>query len=574
MSATLEHFIPAVRWLRAYRRADLTGDITAGIITAILLIPQAMAYSVLAGLPPEIGLYASIAPPMLYALFGSSRALAVGPVAVASLMVAAAVGAVAVPGTAEYYAAALILALMIGLFLLVLGIARLGFVANFLSHPVMAGFTSAAAIVIAISQLKHLLGLSPPRTESVDGILLYIASHLGDANVAAIAIGAGSIFLLLMSRRYLEAGLAWLPLPKAMLKAGAKAGPLFVVAAMTGLAATLNLEQAVGLNVVGAIPAGLPPLTVPDFALERWLELAPSAALIALVSFVESVAIAQFLASKRRQKIDVNRELTGLGIANIGAAFTGGSPVCGGFSRSAVNFSAGANTQLAAIVTASLIALSVMFFTPLFYHLPLAVLAAIVIVAVLGLVDVKSLRRSWAYSKSDAAAWVATFAVVIAQGIEAGIAVGVVVSIALFLWRSSRPHIAIVGRLGESEHFRNVERHRVRTCSHVLAIRVDESLFFANARYIETYLLTAVADQPKVTDVVLICSAVNAIDSSALESLENIITELHNAAVTFHLAEVKGPVMDRLEKVGFLKHLGNGKVFLSTHDAFIDLNCA
>lgn len=331
MSATLEHFIPAVRWLRAYRRADLTGDITAGIITAILLIPQAMAYSVLAGLPPEIGLYASIAPPMLYALFGSSRALAVGPVAVASLMVAAAVGAVAVPGTAEYYAAALILALMIGLILLVLGIARLGFVANFLSHPVMAGFTSAAAIVIAISQLKHLLGLSPPRTESVDGILLYLARHLGDANVAAIAIGAGSIFLLLMSRRYLEAGLAWLPLPKAILKAGAKAGPLFVVAAMTGLAATLNLEQAVGLNVVGAIPAGLPPLTVPDFALERWLELAPSAALIALVSFVESVAIAQFLASKRRQKIDVNRELTGLGIANIGAAFTGGSPVCGGF---------------------------------------------------------------------------------------------------------------------------------------------------------------------------------------------------------------------------------------------------
>ena len=565
--------IPAAIWLRDYNKGDLPGDLTAGIITAILLVPQAMAYSILAGLPPEIGLYASILPPILYALFGSSRTLAVGPVAVASLMVASALGSLALPGSAEYIAAALILSLLVGLFLLLMGIAKLGFLANFLSHPVMSGFTSAAAIVIAFSQLKHLLGFDIPRNIRIDEAVLHIFSHINEANGLTMVISAVSLILLFMMRRYLGPLLVRLGLPGGLASTLVKAGPMFVVILMTILSAQMLWNEHKGLVVIGAIPAGLPPLTIPGFDMTLWRELTISALLIALVSFVESVAIARVLASKRRQKIDVNQELVGLGVANIGAAFSGGSPVCGGFSRSVVNFDAGANTQAAAIITAVLIALSVLFFTPLFYYLPQAVLAAIIIIAVLGLVDLRALKTSWIYSKSDALAWMVTFLMVMAEGIESGIIIGVILSLVLFLWRSSKPHIAIVGRVGDSEHFRNIKRHQVKTSPHLLAIRVDESLFFANARYFENYVLSAVVDQPDVKHVIFICSAINAIDGSALESLEQLIIDLKNAGVTFHLAEVKGPVMDRLEKTDFLEHLKPGRVFLSTHDAFRALDC-
>ncbi|MAZ03676.1 MAG: sodium-independent anion transporter [Sneathiella sp.] len=569
----IEKFVPAVGWLRSYSFQDFPGDLTAGIITAILLVPQAMAYSILAGLPPEVGLYASIVPPILYALFGSSRALAVGPVAVASLMVASALGSLALPGSPDYILAALVLSALIGLFLLIMGIAKLGFLANFLSHPVMSGFTSAAAIVIAFSQLKHLLGLDIPRGARIDEAILYIFGHITDANSITVTVSVISLALLFVLRRYFGPILMRVGFSEAIANTLVKAGPMFVVIFMTFLSARMLWNETAGLVVVGSIPAGLPPLTLPEFDFALWRELAISAALIALVSFVESVAIARVLASKRRQKIDVNQELVGLGVANLGAAFSGGSPVCGGFSRSVVNFSAGANTQLAAIITACLIALSVLFFTPLFYYLPQAVLAAIIIVAVLGLVDFKALKVNWVYSKSDAAAWLVTFAVVMAEGIEMGIIAGVGISLILFLWRSSKPHIAIVGRVGSSEHFRNIKRHQVRTCPHVLAIRVDESLFFANTRYFENYILSAIVDQPEVKHVVFICSAINAIDGSALESLEQLITDLKSAGVTFHLAEVKGPVMDRLQRTHFLEHLKPGEVFLSTHEAFKALDC-
>lgn len=570
----IERIIPAVAWLRTYRMGEFPGDLTAGIITAILLVPQAMAYSILAGLPPEVGLYASIVPPILYAFFGSSRALAVGPVAVASLMVASALASLALPGSTDYIVAALVLSALIGVFLLIMGIAKLGFLANFLSHPVMSGFTSAAAIVIAFSQLKHLLGLDIPRGARIDEAVLYIFQHIPEANTTTVSISVASLLLLFGLRQYLGPLLIKLGLSEGIANTLVKAGPMLVVVLMTVLSANMLWNETSGLAVVGSIPAGLPPLTVPSLDIALWRELAVSAALIALVSFVESVAIARVLASKRRQKIDVNQELVGLGVANIGAAFSGGSPVCGGFSRSVVNFAAGANTQLAAIITAFLIALSVLFFTPLFYYLPQAVLAAIIIIAVLGLVDFKALKVNWRYSKSDAAAWVVTFIVVMAEGIEMGIVAGVVISLILFLWRSSKPHIAIVGRVGNTEHFRNIKRHTVRTCPHLLAIRVDESLFFANTRYFENYVLSAVVDQPDVKHVVFICSAINAIDGSALESLEQLISDLKSAGVTFHLAEVKGPVMDRLERTDFLDHLKPGKVFLSTHDAFKELECA
>jgi len=546
--------------------------LTAGIITAILLIPQAMAYSILAGLPPEVGLYASIAPPILYAFFGSSRALAVGPVAVASLMVASTLSQHAAVGTGEYYAAALILAFLIGSFLILMGVARLGFMANFLSHPVMSGFTSAAAIVIAFSQLANFFGLQIPRGLRIDEITIFVINHLGDINLATIIISTSSIVMLIFMQRYLGKALNRLCLPSGLAQGLSKAAPLFLVILMTSTTAILSLDTSAGLAVVGTIPAGLPSLSLPYFGLTTLYDFALPAALIALVSFVESVAIARVLASKRRQKIDVNQELIGLGVANVGAAFSGGSPVCGGFSRSAVNFSAGANTQLAAILTALLIGLSVLFFTPLFYFLPQAVLAAIIVVAVLGLIDFGAISTAWNYNKGDAVSMMAAFIVVLIQGIEAGIVSGVVISIVLHLWRNSRPHIAIVGRIGDTEHFRNVERHQVKTCAGVLALRIDESLFFANAQYLENFILSVIAEKQNVKDIVLICSAVNAIDTSALESLENLAVDLGNAGVILNLAEVKGPVMDRLSRTNLFDHLGN--IYLSTHDAFTDLKCA
>ncbi|HEX6142282.1 MAG TPA: solute carrier family 26 protein [Geminicoccaceae bacterium] len=563
----LARAVPALAWLGAYRRGDLSGDLVAGTITAILLVPQAMAYSLLAGLPPEVGLYASIAPPILYALFGSSRTMAVGPVAVASLMVANALAAIAPAGSAEYYAGALVLAALVGLILTAMGLARVGFVANFLSHPVMSGFTSAAAIVIALSQLKHLLGLEIPSALRTDQILTFALEHAASINLAALAIGGTSLVALILIRSRFATFLSWLGLSEGVVGPLSKTGPLMVVVLGTAAAAAFGLARSAGLSVVGGIPSGLPPLTVPVLDLPMWRELASSALLIALVSFIESIAIAKVLASKRRQKIDPDQELIGLGIANLGAGFTGGSPVCGGFSRSVVNFTAGANTQLAAIVTASLIALTVLFFTPLFYHLPQAVLAAIIVLSVLGLFDLHTLRQTWRYDKADAFAWLATFAVVLVEGIEAGLIAGVAVSIVLYLWRTSRPHMAVVGRVGSSEHFRNVLRHPVRIWPNLLLIRVDESLYFANTRYLEDHLLAAVAEQERVEHVVLICSAVNFIDASALESLENLIAELRSAGVTLHLAEVKGPVTDRLARSDFFATLAPGRIFLSTHDA-------
>jgi len=573
LQATLAQWMPILAWLPRYRREDLSGDLLAGTITAILLVPQAMAYSLLAGLPPEVGLYASIAPPLVYALFGSSRTLAVGPVAVASLLVAASLGDIAAPGSPEYYAAALLLALMTGLILLILGVARAGFVANFLSHPVMSGFTSAAAIMIIVSQLKHLLGIPLPRAENILHVGPALLTGLGGINPVALGLGLVSIAGLVYSRKYLGAHLRRLGLPAALADPLTKTGPLVLVILATGVTWLLALDQRVALNIVGGIPTGLPPIGIPPLSPELWRELAGAALLIALVGFVESVSVAKVLASKRRQKVDPDQELVGLGMANLGAAFSGGSPVCGGFSRSVVNYSAGANTQLAAIVTAGFIALAVVFLTPFFYYLPQTVLAAIIIVAVSALIDTEMPRRVWHYNKADAASLAITFVVVLTEGIETGIVAGVLTSLALYLWRTSRPHIAVVGRVGDSEHFRNVERHPVHTCPHILAVRVDESLYFANTRFLENFLLAGVAEQPEVRHVVLICSALNYIDASALESLENLILEFRGSGVTLHLAEVKGPVTDKLHRTPFLAHLAPGKLFLSTDEAMAALGC-
>lgn len=543
----------------------------AGLIVAIMLVPQGMAYALLAGLPPEVGLYASIVPLVFYGLLGSSRALAVGPVAIVSLMVATTLGEITEAGGAGYVAGAVLLAFLSGAILLAMGLARLGFLVNFLSHPVISGFSSAAALVIGFSQLKHLLGFNIPRSHLITETIAHAAMHIGQLNLVTAGIAVVSLVLLLVFRSRVAGWAKSAGFSAAVADAVAKTGPLAAVLISTVAVWLLALDQTAGVKIVANIPAGLPPLTMPGLDLALIQQLLPAAALISVVGFLESVSVAKSLASKRRQKIDADQELIALGAANIGAALTGGYPVTGGFSRSLVNFTAGAVTPMASIITAGLIALTVLLFTPLLYFLPKATLAAIIILAVANLIDFKTLREAWIYNKADAASLIATFFAVLTLGIEMGILAGAGLSIVLYLWRTSRPHMAEVGRVGETEHFRNVLRHEVQTDPKILAVRVDESLYFANTAQLEDALLSRVAERPEIDHLVLIMSAVNFIDASALETLETLIERLRDSGVVLHMAEVKGPVMDRLERVHFLDTLGSGQVYLSTHAAMKDL---
>ena len=558
-------WLPILQWGRSYGRHAAVNDLVAAVIVTIMLIPQSLAYALLAGLPPEVGLYASILPLVAYAVFGTSRALAVGPVAVVSLMTAAAVGQVAAQGTADYLSAAIVLALLSGLFLIAMGLFRLGFLANFLSHPVISGFITASGLIIATSQVKHILGISGGGHTLVD-LLAGLAAGISETNLPTLLIGAGALAFLFWVRSSLKPLLLRLGLNLRLADVIAKAGPVFAVAVTIALAAGLDLRQA-GVAIVGEVPQGLPPFAVPLFDFELWQSLLVPAVLISIVGFVESVSVAQTLAAKRRQRIDPDQELVGLGASNIASSLSGGYPVTGGFARSVVNFDAGAETPAAGAFTAVGIALATVFLTPLLFYLPKATLAATIIVAVLSLVDLGALKRTWIYSKADFAAMAATILLTLVYGIEAGIVVGVGLSVALYLFKTSRPHVAVVGQVPGTEHFRNVLRHKVITSETVATLRVDESLYFANARYLEDKVYDLVAVNPQLDHFVLMCPAVNEIDASALESLEAINHRLKDAGVTFHLSEVKGPVMDRLQRSHFLEEL-TGQVFLSQYDAF------
>ncbi|PIK92551.1 sulfate:proton symporter [Synechococcus sp. 65AY6Li] len=551
-------------WLR-YRREDLPGDLIAGLVTATLLVPQSMAYALLAGLPPQAGLYASILPVIAYGFLGSSRALSVGPVAIISLLVAAGLEPLAEPSSPEYGRLALGLALEAGLIQVGVGLLRLGFLANFLSHSVVTAFGSAAALIIAFSQLRHLLGVKIANTESFWLLLQRLWQNLEGVNWATLGLGLLAITLLVYAQRKLPAQLRRLPpLWVLILTKGAPLGAVFLT---TLLVWGLNLSERAGVAVVGSIPAGLPSLAFPWLSWAEWRALLPTALAISLVGFTESYAVGQSLASQRRQKVDPNQDLVALGVANLAAAVSGGYPVTGGISRSVVNAQAGANSGLASVVTGSLIALAVIWLMPLFTFLPQTTLAAIVLVAVLGLVDFHPLLQSWRYDRGDALVWLVTFASVLGIGVEPGIGLGVLVSILLFLWRASRPHIAIVGQVPGTEHYRNVLRHEVITDPRILAVRVDESLFFANAAYLQESILQEVAARPAVEQVLLVASAINFVDGSALEALAQLVERLQQMGVGFALAEVKGPVMDRLKRAGFVEKVGAERFFLSTHQA-------
>lgn len=561
------HFFPILDWGLNYQREHLPGDLTAGIVVGTVLIPQAMAYALLAGLPPQIGLYASILPPVVYALLGTSRLISVAPVALDSLMVGAAVAPLAAENTPEYLGLALLLALLIGTIDILMGVFRLGFLVNFLSQAVISGFISAAAIVIAFSQVKHLLGLKIPQTESFIRLLVYLAAEISAINWFTFCLGIASILLLVYFPKWLGKQLKKRGFQELTIMPLTKSAPLLLVIGSSFLVWFFHLDRIAGVKVVGDIPKGLPSLSFPALDDNTIVTLLPAALAISFVGFMEAYSVGKFLASKKRQKVDANQEFIALGVANISASLTGGYPVAGGVSRSGVNFSANANTPLASIITASIVALTVMFLTPLFYFLPQACLAAIIVMAVTNLFDLATLKRLWIYNKADAIAWIAAFTAVLVTSVEKGILFGAGVSIVLHLWRTSKPHIAVVGRVGKTEHFRNVLRHEVQTCPHVLAVRVDASLYFVNTKYLEDYLIKAVSDRPEVKYLLLVCSAVNSIDGSALETLKSLILDLKMRGIEFYMSEVKGPVMDGLLKVGFIEELGKDRIFLTTDQA-------
>jgi len=556
-------------WLSAYRREWLPGDLTAGLIVTVMLIPQSLAYAMLAGLPPQMGLYASILPIIAYAAFGTSMTLAVGPVAVISLMTASALQPLAPAGSDLYIVLSMQLALLSGLMLLAFGVLRLGFVAHLLSHPVISGFITGSAILIAVGQIRHLLGVKPEATDNVASALVALGAVIGAIRPATAAIGLGSLLFLWLARRSLAGLLVRIGVSTRLADLLAKLAPMLAVILSTVVVALFDLDRHYGVAVVGAVPGGLPAFPsleqlLPDWAMLQVLMV--PALLISLVGFVESVSVAQSLALKRGERIAPDRELIGLGAANVASAFSGGYPVTGGFARSVVNFAAGARTPAAGVIAAVLMAFVLLFMTDLFRALPQAVLAATIIMAVTSLIDFDTLRSAWRYDRADAVALVATALGVLFAGVEAGILTGVLLSLAVVVWRSSRPHIAVVGRMPGTEHFRNVLRHAVETQPDVLLVRIDENLFFANSAVVEDRLEALLASQSGARRLVLSLAGVNQIDSTAVGMLDDLEASLDRRGVRLEFAEVKGPVMDRLSRAPLADRL-SGRIHLSLHDA-------
>ncbi|MCM5703849.1 SulP family inorganic anion transporter [Larsenimonas salina] len=566
----IKRVFPIVEWLPKYNVRYLSDDAVAAVIVTLMLIPQALAYALLAGVPAVVGLYASMLPMVLYTFFGSSTTLSVGPMAVVSLMTATIASQWAGQGSDEYMTVVIALAAMSGLMLTLMGLFRLGFLANFLSHPVIAGFISASALMIGASQLPHLLGVSSSG-DTLFAMLTSLFYALPGTNGATLALGGASVLMLLAARRWMVSGLVALGFSNGIARFAARLAPILTVAVAT-LVTWVGQLESYGVEVVGAVASGLPSLVLPDLSMDRMQSLGVSALLISVVGFVEAMSVAQALGSKRRERVDPNQELVGLGVSNLGSAFSGGFPVTGSLSRSVVNHEAGAATPASGFMAALGVLVAILTLTPVIAHLPTTVLAAIIIVSIISLLDVHTFIRSWRYHRGDAVAMLVTFLATLWQGVEVGLVTGAALSLMLYLYRTSRPHYAVLGRMPGTEHFRNIERFdEVETDQSVIIVRIDESLYFANARFLEEKIDSLCAQVDNLKHLVLACQAINMIDASALDSLEEINQRLKESGIEFHLAEVKGPVMDRLKETDFLDHLG-GRVHLSVYSAWEELH--
>lgn len=564
----LKQLFPIVCWLKSYTRQEFNSDLFAGVITAILLVPQGIAYSILAGLPPQFGLYASILPPVLYALFGTSRTLSVGPASIAAIMIASALAAPEVSALGNPVQSALILSAESGFIMLLMALLRMGGLVSFISHPVLTGFTSGASLLIIGSQLPLLLGLKTPSC-AIDAVCYSSLFH--NINIATLSIGFSALGLLALFGKPLVFMLKNVGMKPSLITPISKCGPLLTIALTTLAVSYFNLPEQHNVAVVGQVPSGLPALQFIFAAIEKWRALLPYSGFIALIAYVESVAIAKVTANLRGEKIAPNQELIALGAANLAAAMSGGMPVAGGFSRTMVNFSAGARSQVAMLIAAAILALAVIFFSPWFENIPKAALAAIILIAIIPLVKLKNIIITWRYDRGDGIAEVATLLGVLIYGIEQGITLGIILTLICHLRKTSHPHIAVVGRIPGTEHYRNIKRHQVETWPHLLLLRIDESITFANSNYIEDFISTEAGQHSDIKHIVLIFTSISDIDTTALEVLESLIHTLQASNITLHISEAKGPVLDKLKKTDFIKHLKPGKIFFHTEGAVKEL---
>ncbi len=549
----IKQHIPILDWISQYGKKEFKGDLFAGLTVGVMLIPQGMAYAMLAGLPPIYGLYASIIPLIVYAIFGTSRQLAVGPVAMISLLVATGVGAIATPGSADFITLAILLALMVGLIQFTMGIFRLGFLVNFLSHPVIAGFTSAAALIIGFSQLKYLLGIDIPRSNHVHEMLLQAFEQIGATNLPTLAIGLTAIGLILLVKKIK------LPIP----------GPLLAVVFGIMAVWVLGLHN-FGVNIVGAVPKGLPSVSFVGIDFDNVKELLPIALTISFIGFIESIAVAKAIQAKHKNyEVVPNQELIGLGLANIAGSFFQGFPIAGGFSRTAVNNQAGAKTGMAAIFSALLIALTLLFLTPLFFYLPKAILASVIMVAVFGLIDFKEAKYLWRTDRGDFMMMLATFAGTLTLGIEEGILVGVLLSLSLMIYRTTQPHVAILGKIPDKSHYRNIDRFQhLEVRKDILILRYDAHLYFANANFFKETFENAIAQKGNQLKLVIFNGdSMNGIDSSGIYILEEIVENCKEQQINFYLAGIKGPIRDILYRSGLTAKIGEENFFFRIQHA-------
>ncbi len=555
MNSIINHiksYFPILDTFRNYNKEDFRGDLNAGVTVAIMLVPQGMAYAVLAGLPPVYGLYASIVPVLLYAIFGTSRHMGVGPVAIVSLLVIAGVGELAEVGSDRFIHLAIMTALGVGVVQFLMGIFRMGFLVNFLSHPVLSGFTSAAAIIIGVSQLGNLLGLELARSKQVHEIFIGVFQNIGEIEIYTALIGIGSVAAIMLLKKWKKT------FPSALL----------VVVVGTVVTAIFNLHT-FGVSIVGEVPQGLPSFQNPGLDFDDIQAILPIVLVIALVSYMESIAVAKAVANKRGYKIDANQELVALGSANIGGSLFQSFPTTGGFSRTAVNDQSGAKSTIASIITAGLIAVTVLFLTPLFYYLPNAVLAAIIMVAVAGLFDSKEMSFLWQTDRKDLAMLIITFASTLFLGIEEGIAIGVIMSLVMVIYTSTKPHYAEVGRLGSTSNFRNIKRYpEAKVEEEILIYRFDSNLYFANVEHFRETLDQKINDRGVSLELVILdASSINDVDSTGIHTLQELIKDLRLKRITFYMAGVIGPVRDRLKACGITDTMGEENFFFDVADA-------
>ncbi|MEN0005600.1 MAG: solute carrier family 26 protein [Bacteroidota bacterium] len=552
-SSRLKKLFPILDWLPQYSKKDAGGDVVAGLTVAIMLVPQGMAYGLLAGLTPIYGLYASIIPLLLYALMGTSRQLSVGPVAIVSLLVLTGISDFAQPGTAEFIAMAITASLLAGLIQLALGVMRLGFLVNFLSHPVLAGFTSAAAIIIALSQVDNMLGIDAPRSNRVLEIVQGILVNLDQFHWPTFLLGAGGVVVLAVLRSIHRS------IP----------GALIIVMAGTLLVYFLQLPN-VGVAIVGEVPGGLPSFELPVFSWQYMEQLMPISLTICLISFIESLAIAKALESKHRNyKVVPNQELIALGVSKIGGAFFQSFPTTGSFSRSVINDDAGAKTGIASIITVILIAITLLFLTPLFYYLPKAILAAIIVFAVRNLIDIEEAKSLWKHDKRDFLTFMVTFSATLLFGIQIGVLTGVMLSLSIMLYRNSVPHVAVLGQYPNSSSYRNINRfEEVRQLEGILIVRFDAQLYFGNCTYFKEAVEKLVdTSESDLKLLILDASSIHDIDSSGIHTLHEVLDDLQKAGIEIYITSVIGPVRDILAKTGLIEKIGPNNFFMRIHDA-------